>query len=166
MKPRRGALLAGLAFSILLLDQALKHVLARSLDSDGVTVTSFLRIAMMHNTGAGFSILQGQNALLAWLAVMAIGAILLFHDRISTGRETVAVGLLLGGIAGNLVDRLSTDAVIDFIDFSFFPAFNVADSALVIGAALLCLALIRKKDGAYQATGKNASRGEEKKRKE
>jgi signal peptidase II len=54
----------------------------------------------------------------------------------------VSLGLIAGGIIGNLIDRLTSGQVTDFIDFSFWPAFNVADSGIVIGAIILCLTII------------------------
>jgi signal peptidase II len=128
---------------ILILDQ-LSKLLVRQLDSAITLIPGFLSINLVMNTGAGFGLFQGQRWLLTWISVMVVGLILYYYDRIPE-RERIPFALILGGALGNLIDRLLLGYVVDFIDLSFWPAFNIADSALTIGVALLLLQSIRKK---------------------
>lgn len=92
-----------------------------------------LTIHLVKNTGAGFGILQGQNFWLALISVVVVIVLIFNYKRIpekKTGQ--ILFALLLGGIVGNLIDRIVRGYVIDFIDFQFWPAFNVADMAITI----------------------------------
>jgi signal peptidase II len=84
------------------------------------------------NTGAGFSIFQGQNTLLAWIAVIALGFIIYFHNAF----PKTAFIMIIAGIIGNLIDRIIYGYVIDFINFKFWPIFNTADALIFIGVAI------------------------------
>ncbi|MDP1693999.1 MAG: signal peptidase II [Candidatus Woesearchaeota archaeon] len=93
------------------------------------------------NTGAAFGILQGQTWLLIFIAVVVI-AVLVYYSH----EYQLALGFLLGGTLGNLLDRVLQGYVVDFIHVPFWPSFNVADSFNVIGVGLLLLdAFARKK---------------------
>ncbi len=95
-----------------------------------------LRIRYVTNTGAAFGILQDQTAFLVVMAFIGLGAIYLYYryPPFEHGVVPIAIGMMLGGAAGNLFDRVSHDGrVTDFIDFRFWPAFNVADSSISIG---------------------------------
>jgi signal peptidase II len=111
-------------------------------------VGKIFHITFLYNTGAAFSILRNQIWLLASLAIIASIALLYFFPRLATHGKYMQVGaiLLLGGTVGNLIDRLLLGSVIDFIDFRIWPVFNVADSAICIGAALVALSLFRASD--------------------
>lgn len=94
-----------------------------------------VKITHVTNSGAAFGILQGQGVFLAVTAVLAIGAIVFYYmfPPLEHGLLRLALGLQLGGAAGNLLDRLRFGHVTDFIDFPHYPEFNVADSSIVIG---------------------------------
>lgn len=112
--------------------------------------TGFFRLTHVHNTGAAFGLFQDQSTILTVAAIIGI-AVLLFlvlfmHSRshfLNTMPGNLSLGLILGGTVGNLIDRLSSGYVTDFIDIGFWPAFNLADSAVVVGAILLAYSLIR-----------------------
>jgi signal peptidase II len=114
----------------------------------------FFRIIDIRNTGAAFGLFQGGTAVLAVLSVLAAIAILLFaffvRHRFSflhTGLGRVTLGLILGGIVGNMLDRVRLDYVTDFLDFTYWPTFNVADASVVVGIILLAYCLLfRYKD--------------------
>jgi len=117
---------------------------------ESIPETGFLRLTHIRNTGASFGLFQDQTLVLAIVSIIGIGILLyliLFMYRrlpfLSTTPVKISLGLILGGMAGNLIDRLSSGYVTDFIDFSFWPAFNIADSSVVVGAFLLAYALIR-----------------------
>lgn len=128
-------ILAGIALSAVLLDQLSKFFIRSFviLNDRIVVVNDFFYVSNVQNTGVAFSFLHGNVWIPIWLSVIAVGVILFFHDRIKTTAQAVFVGLIAGGILGNFIDRLAFGAVTDFIDFSFWPAFNVADSCLTIG---------------------------------
>jgi signal peptidase II len=87
------------------------------------------------NSGAAFGILQGQTLFLTITAVIAIGAIAFYYlfPPLEHGLLRLALGLQLGGAAGNLLDRIRLGHVTDFIDFPRYPEFNIADSSIVVG---------------------------------
>lgn len=95
----------------------------------------------VRNTGASFGILQGQNALLTWISVIVLGIIMMNVDKVKK-EHVYPVILLTAGLLGNLLDRLFKGFVIDFIDFKFWPVFNLADSLIVIGVIWLGIVLI------------------------
>ncbi len=92
------------------------------------------------NTGAGFSIFQNMNTLLIWLSLIILGLIIVFYDRF----PKVSLLLIVSGLIGNLIDRIFLGHVIDFIDFKFWPVFNIADSLIVIGAILMIIIVMKE----------------------
>lgn len=138
---RQVALVAGAA--VVVADQLTKWwVVATLPGSPIVLVEDFLQLRYLTNKGAAFSMLEGAGSIIAIVAIVAIVFIVVVAGGLDVRREAVALGLVLGGAAGNLLDRvfrgegLLDGGVVDFIDFSFFPAFNVADSAITVGATL------------------------------
>jgi len=97
------------------------------------------------NTGAGFGILKGNNVMLIFIAVAAIGAILFFYDKIPA-KGKFPIWIISAGIVGNLIDRVFRGFVVDMLDLKWWPVFNIADSALVIGVIWLIVVLMREKD--------------------
>ena len=109
----------------------------------------FFRLTHVQNTGAAFGLFQGQSFLLSIVAMVGIAVFLVYTLVIYRGfpfldnmPNRVAVGLVLGGTVGNLIDRLRFGYVTDFIDFGFWPAFNVADSAVTVGVILFAYSLL------------------------
>jgi len=142
VKPRLGGLVV--AASVIALDQLTKWWAAETLPGSPITVIpDVLHLRYVTNSGAAFGFFSGGGPVLAVLALVVIVGILVVVVRKTHGwPESVVLGLVIGGAAGNLVDRLTRGdglldgAVVDFIDFSFFPAFNLADSAITVGAVL------------------------------
>jgi len=135
-----------IALTVVILDQISKMIV-QALMSKGQSIAvlkGVFHITYTTNTGAAFSILQGYSGLLVWISVMAIGAIIYFYDRLDK-KEFILVAFVLGGIIGNLIDRISYGHVIDFIDFRIWPVFNIADSAVTVGVILLVYYWLRKK---------------------
>jgi signal peptidase II len=109
----------------------------------------FFRITRIHNTGASFGLFQGQSFSLAIVAFIGIVLVLLYvflvprsFPFLNTRLSKLALGLILGGITGNLIDRLRFGYVTDFIGIGIWPSFNVADSATVIGTILFACLLL------------------------
>jgi len=110
----------------------------------------FFRITRLHNTGAAFGLFQGQTFALTIIAfigvvVLLVYALIMYRRFPGLDRMLVrlALGLVLGGTVGNLIDRLRFGYVTDFIDFGFWPAFNVADSAVTVGVIGFAYSLLR-----------------------
>ena len=109
----------------------------------------FFRLTHIHNTGAAFGLFQGQSFLLSIIAMVGMAVFLVYAFVIYRGfpfldnmLNRVALGLVLGGTVGNLIDRLRLGYVTDFIDFGFWPAFNIADSAVTVGVILFAFSLL------------------------
>ncbi len=131
---------------ILLVDLVTKEwALANFLGQGRVEVTSFFNFVLVWNTGISFGLLQTDGELGRWLLIalaLAIATILLFWLRWEQRTPPkLAIWLILAGALGNVGDRIRFGAVVDFLDFHAFgyhwPAFNVADSAIVVGAVIL-----------------------------
>ena len=110
----------------------------------------FFRLTRVHNTGAVFGLFQGQSFLLTIIALVGVAALVLyaifFHRTLlflNNRLGKLALGLVLGGTVGNLIDRIHLGYVTDFIDFNLWPAFNIADSAIVVGTIILAYFLLR-----------------------
>ena len=139
----------GVALIILMLDQLTKIAVVGAFQlGETLPITSFFNLVRVHNPGAAFSFLADAGGWQRWfftgLGVRAAG-MMVYVLRMHAGQTLfcLALSLLLGGAVGNVIDRLLYSYVIDFLDFYYgtwhFPAFNVADSAITVGAGLLIL---------------------------
>ena len=137
---------------VLALDQFTKILIQRNLllGEERVILDGFFRLVHWGNTGAAWSMFKGNNTILTVVAIVAIGVLYWnrHHFEIHKRIGQVAMGLMMGGIIGNLIDRFRMNHVIDFLYFYTyqrgggevgFPAFNVADSAICTGVGLLLL---------------------------
>jgi len=139
-----------IAVAILLADQASKmfflDLVARH-SPPVVEVTPFFNLVQVWNTGVSFGLFQEDSALRSWTLVAVAAAVLvwlgLWLRRAQTSLVAVALGAIIGGAIGNIIDRIRFGAVFDFVDLHAFgwhwPAFNLADSAIVVGVGLLLL---------------------------
>jgi len=110
----------------------------------------FFRIIHIYNTGASFGIFQGHNLVLTIAAIVALVVLMCLavfvyrrYPQYVTIPNRIVFSLIIGGISGNLIDRIVHSSVTDFLDLTYWPAFNVADSASVIGAIIAILSIIR-----------------------
>ena len=134
---------------VILLDQITKLVATKTMElHDSISVIpGLLNICLVHNDGAAWGMLSGQRLLLVLLPVVVCVVLWFSRKEIAKGGilERLFVGLFLGGMFGNLIDRIVHGYVIDFLDFywgmSHFPAFNVADSAICISVFLYGLSI-------------------------
>ena len=139
----------GLALIILIADQFTKVLILGAYRlGDSTTITSFFNIVRAHNTGAAFSFLAAASGWQRWLfTAIGVGAtvFIVWMLRSHAGQKmfSFALACILGGAIGNVVDRLLHGYVVDFLQFHwagwYFPAFNVADSAITVGAVCLLL---------------------------
>jgi signal peptidase II len=138
-----------IALGVIFLDQLTKVLIVTFLPKDSniekVIIPGFFKLVHWQNTGAAWSLFRGSNAVLAVVALVAL--VILYFSRHHFDARTLvgqtAFGLICGGIVGNLIDRIRVKSVIDFLYFYLgdwgFPAFNVADSAICTGVALVFL---------------------------
>jgi signal peptidase II len=133
-----------LALLVLLLDQWSKvFIRSNFVSGENLQVVSgAFNITYVHNSGAVWGILQNGSPWLAILSCIVIVVISLFLNKITENKTVnkIAIGLILGGIAGNLVDRIKFGAVTDFLDFYagkyHWPAFNIADASICVGVVI------------------------------
>ena len=157
-----------LAAIVLVLDQLTKAIIRHTIveGDEKVIIPGFFNLVHRANTGAAWSMFTGNNALLAFVALIALVVLYIsrrhFNSHTITGQ--VAFGLIFGGIIGNLTDRLlPRHAVVDFLHFYMqqrgssnqldFPAFNVADSAICTGVALIFIISWRNEHAPKPAAG-------------
>ncbi len=149
---RRGSSLwpwLGIALGVILLDQITKTLIAGTMQlGDARRITSFFDIVRAHNRGAAFSFLNDASGWQRWFFVglgLAAAVFIVWMLARHGGQRLFgwALALILGGALGNVIDRLLHGHVIDFVQVhwrsAYFPAFNVADSAITLGAGLLIL---------------------------
>ncbi len=136
-----------LALLIAVADQASKQWIrdTYALGESRTIIESFFHFTYLRNTGAAWGMFSGNNLWLAILSVVVLVLMVIFRRAFlgNTWEHRVALGLLAGGILGNVFDRLKLGYVTDFLDFFWrghhFPAFNIADSAICIGVTLYVL---------------------------
>ena len=131
------------AVAVVIVDQLTKWWAVNTLDDRNIYVVWTLRFHLAYNTGMAFSRGQNLGPLIGVVALVIVVVLLLSVKRTSSRLSEVVVGLIIGGAIGNIIDRLVREpywlrgGVVDFIDFQWFPIFNVADMAITIGGALL-----------------------------
>ncbi|MEM9386123.1 MAG: signal peptidase II [Pseudomonadota bacterium] len=146
---------------VIVLDQLTKRYIVQHFEyAQNVVVNDYFNITRLHNTGAAFSFLADASGWQHWLFVglgLAVSIGIVIWLRLLKGRRilSAALALMLGGALGNVIDRVQFGHVIDFIHVHyqehFFPAFNVADSALTLGAILLII------DGFFSRSAEEAA---------
>ncbi|HEX7455608.1 MAG TPA: signal peptidase II [Gallionella sp.] len=137
----------GLSALVIVLDQISKLLITQHfVNFESLTVLSVFDLTLLHNTGAAFSFLSDAGGLQRWLftaiaVVASVSITLLLRKHAKETLFAFALSLILGGALGNLIDRIAYGYVIDFLLFHwndhYFPAFNLADSAITCGAGLL-----------------------------
>lgn len=127
---------------IVLLDQLSKYAVDKIRPEWGI---GFVSVHFVHNTGAGFGLLKGQMPILAVIsAIVAITIIISYKKIPKENSVQTLLALFLGGVIGNLIDRTLRGYVIDFIDLTFWPVFNIADLAISVSVIGLMLYFWRK----------------------
>lgn len=159
--------IAVLALVIFGLDQVTKWLVMRSLEpgDEKVIIPGFFKFVHWGNTGAAWSLFSGNNGALVLVALLAGVALFLTRHHFDSHRliGQIAFGLIFGGIAGNLFDRLVRHEVVDFLRFYIlqrplyaeigFPAFNIADSAICTGVGLIFLITWKNEQTPQSASG-------------
>lgn len=143
---------------VVILDQASKRLIWEIYRYQGGTdvIDGILRVTLSKNEGAILGILSGSKTLLLTITIVSIAALVFFayRMRFAPAGKRVYLGMILGGAFGNLIDRLATGEVLDFIDMGIgryrWPTYNVADIAVTIGAVLLILGFIKHTEPAHE----------------
>ena len=137
---------------VIIIDQIIKFVISNkmSLEQEIEVIPKFFSLYYVKNTGAAFSILQNQRVLLIIVSLVFLYFIDRFIEREKDldKLSIISLGFIIGGIIGNLIDRLIQDGVIDYLLFQFgkyiFPIFNIADSFIIVGIVLLIIGIIKE----------------------
>lgn len=147
---------------IVILDQASKRLIWDAFQNTGGTelIGSYLRISLSKNPGAVMGILSGSRPILVTVTIISIGALVFFAYRMRYAPmlKRLCLALILGGAFGNLIDRVASGEVIDFIDMGIgqyrWPTYNVADIAVTIGAVILIAGFMKNDSIDYPAPSK------------
>ncbi|MSQ15144.1 MAG: signal peptidase II [Dehalococcoidia bacterium] len=137
---KRDALFLLSTLAVIALDQFTKELVRDNMyPGQSIPPDALVRITYVTNTGGAFGILQGQSLFILITTFVGVAAILMYYlfPPINSWLLTTALGLQFGGAIGNLIDRIRLGHVTDFFDFRVWPVFNVADSAIVTGVAVL-----------------------------
>ena len=159
MAGRRALTLYGIAAAVLALDRVTKVLAERNLQDGPVElIPGVLDLRYTTNPGGAFGLFGGIPWLFVAISAAVVVAIVLASRRLPATASAVGLGLVLGGAIGNLIDRAIrgpgfSGEVVDFIDLQVWPIFNVADSAIVIGAAVLLLSGLRRQPAARDDPG-------------
>lgn len=144
----KGAPFIIIVIAVLSLDQLTKFFITQSLSLNQSVpiIKGILHLTLIYNRGAAFGILTNQISLFIFTSVFAI---ILIYFNLKNNKDkkppiySISLSLILAGALGNLIDRLFLGYVVDFLDFRIWPVFNVADSAITIGAILLGYSILK-----------------------
>ena len=137
---------------IIILDQIIKFVVIQNMElySSIIIIKNFFNITYVQNIGAAFSILSGNVVFLSLISLIVLVAIYIYLIKKKSFNkiQTITYSMLIGGIVGNMIDRIFRGFVIDYLDFSIlkynFPVFNFADICIVVSAIILLIFSIKE----------------------
>ncbi len=139
---------------VVFLDQITKWIFEKFQPSIEMGI---VKLHLIYNTGAGFGILQGKTVWLGLLSLAVAVGISLYYKKVpQQWLPQILVGLFFGGVVGNMLDRFLRGQVIDFIDFTYWPAFNIADTALTVSAIGLIIYFWNEKTDQKQSNQKQS----------
>ena len=134
--------------AIFFIDQVTKlFIISRFEVNDSVPIIkNFFHLTFVTNTGSAFGMLKDSALLLIFFSIVVLFSAIYYSRKITEKEKwmQVALGLLIGGTLGNLLDRFIYGYVIDFLDFRIWPVFNIADSSITISAAILIMLIMKK----------------------
>lgn len=164
---RRNGLL--LALAVFIVDQIVKYIVTGPVgltyEGDSITLLPIFDLTLVHNLGVSLGMLTAESNAMRWALVGMTGVISLFVGgwlwRETNRIDVLALGLVLGGAVGNLLDRVRYGYVVDFADLHFgefrpFLVFNVADAAITMGVLILLARALFARDGKSKAENENA----------
>lgn len=128
----------GIPALIFILDRIFKNLVVNGFSNSNNVL---LRIHYVANTGISWGLFKGNSALMLWLSIIIVGVLIYFYNEITVIKDAkLGLNLIIIGAISNILDRIFFSHVIDYIDFSFFPVFNLADACITLGA--LCIILV------------------------
>ena len=139
------------ALIFIIIDQIVKIIISNTMKEHQsiVIIKNFFNITYTQNDGAAWSIMSGNRIILILISVFVLGLVyfLFIKDKKITKTESVIYGLLIGGIVGNLIDRIISGKVIDYLDFNIlgynYPIFNIADICIVVSIIILIILTLK-----------------------
>ncbi len=144
IRTRKWFSLIAVALAVIVADQVTKALVVANLVlyeswAPVDSLRHLFTVTRVHNTGAAFGLFPDGGAFFALVAVIVVGIVIYFYRTMPDEMPLIgiALGLQLGGAMGNLIDRLRQGYVVDFLDFKFWPVFNIADSGIVVGTLSL-----------------------------
>ena len=141
----------GLGLIVFIIDQLVKGYITASmhLGQSVPVIKNYFYITYVLNPGAAFGIFENQRLFFIGVALVLLGVVIYFRKQLMKEHMLVqyGVGLLVGGAIGNLYDRLQNGLVVDFLDFRFWPVFNIADVAICVGAGLIMFDICFRRQG-------------------
>jgi signal peptidase II len=139
-----------IAAAVIAIDQIIKNVMVKALKSGPIAVIkNFFNLVYVENYGIAFGMFRNKTIffIITQCIISVLIAFVIYKFRDKSISVTICLSLILGGAIGNLIDRIRLGYVIDFMSFTIFPpVFNIADSAIVVGAILLSLILVFNKE--------------------
>ena len=145
---KKYAIIFSTALMVFILDHLTKFLVKQNLQFGQSTpiIENVFHLTYITNTGSAFGLFKGFNLFFILFSIAVIAIVIYHTTKIKKDEITLqlAVGLLLGGTIGNLMDRIFHGSVVDFIDFRIWPVFNMADSAVTISVILLAILLWKK----------------------
>ena len=142
----------GMAAFVVIIDQIIKSFVS-GLKEPICLIGTTVKITFLKNYGASFGILKNQTWLFILFSIIVIAAIIYYYKKIPD-EYFIWIALILGGTIGNFIDRLRFAYVIDFMDFTYWPVFNIADVALILGAGVIIYKILKGKEPCNKAKGK------------
>jgi len=140
-------LLLGVVLTVLVIDQLSKFVVRSTMTElqSIPLIPHVFHLTYVENPGAAFSMLAHHTSFFIVVTAIAVMISVYFYFKVNSQRYLLRIGiaLQLGGSLGNLIDRVRIGRVVDFFDFRIWPVFNIADSAIVVGVALICWELLK-----------------------
>lgn len=148
---------------VVILDQTTKRIVLETYSRGGgrELIGNLLRVRLSYNPGAILGVLSGSRALLLTVTIISISALIFFayKMRYAPAIKRFSLGLILGGAFGNLIDRVASGSVVDFIDMGIgryrWPTYNIADAAVTIGAVILISGFILSSDSSIEEESGN-----------
>ena len=145
-------------------DQLVKLLVVRNFELfESLELWNFIHLTYIHNTGAAFGMMEGARVLFLIFNIVLVAAVLWAWKKPWMGRYKFAVSLIVAGALGNCIDRIFRGYVVDFIDFTYWPVFNVADIAVVCGTILLSIMILTAKEEELPVFGKDKKKEKTKK---
>ncbi|MGM9568263.1 MAG: signal peptidase II [Clostridia bacterium] len=140
---------------LIALDQCTKWIVDLRMNLfQSIEIWNFIKLTYIHNTGAAFGILEGSRVLFVLFTLALIIAAVLLWKKPWMNRYRGAVSVIIAGALGNCIDRIFRGYVVDFIDFTYWPVFNMADIAVVCGTVLLAFLILTGKEEDLPSLGK------------